>query len=444
MTVQVREYALLTYDTGQKPDIDMGVVSRQTFEWLAGLQQAWDGSSQLLTREGAQFLRLGSYVGFLQSPTGESIEILPKTQLEPPSTPVPLRHLLRRMLQASAGITPREAGQAALLRSHQPLHEWIFREFLRHLQARVKRGLRFDYHPTEDDDSAFIRGQLDMNRQLRQLPGKGARFHVRYDEFTPQRIENRLLRTALDYVLRFTQDSENWRAANQLSHQLADILPVSAPLQQRVKWHDSKHLAGYRQVKPWCQLILENLNPDFQKGAHQGIALLFAMERLFECWVGYALSRRLSASFRLIEQARRHHLLSHMPQGKKSAEPWFLLKPDFLIEGDQQTFVLDAKWKLPDARLADSNKKYDIRQADLYQMFAYGQTYLQGKGEMMLIYPCHTWFSSPLPVFQFSPALSLWAVPFNLEQGSLVEGDWCEVFPCFSHQTAAPEKIVRR
>jgi 5-methylcytosine-specific restriction enzyme subunit McrC len=33
-------------------------------------------------------------------------------------------------------------------------------------------------------------------------------------------------------------------------------------------------------------------------------------------------------------------------------------------------------------------------------MFAYGQKYLHGKGDMMLIYPRHR-FETPLPVFRF-------------------------------------------
>jgi 5-methylcytosine-specific restriction enzyme subunit McrC len=93
------------------------------------LQQKWSGTSQILSREGKRFLRLGSYVGYLQSPNGESIEILPKTTFEAPAEIDPLRQLLRRMLSASLGITPREANQAVLQRSDQPLHEWIISEF---------------------------------------------------------------------------------------------------------------------------------------------------------------------------------------------------------------------------------------------------------------------------------------------------------------------------
>lgn len=431
MMIQVREYALLTCDNSQPASMDLGIVSEATFSWLEQLQQKWSGTSQIFSREGKRFLRLGSYVGYLQSPNGDSIEILPKTTLEAPAEIVALRQLLRRMLSASIGITPREANQAVLQRSDQPLHEWIISEFLRHLADLVRKGLRFDYHLIEDEHSAFIRGQLNVTAQMRMPPGRDAHFHVRYAEFSPQRIENRLLRTALDWALKMTGQGHNWRQANTLSHQLDGIEPICGSTKQLMgQWSDSKYLFGYRAIKPWCQLILEQMNPDFQSGSHQGISLLFPMEKLYECWVGYGLAGALHHDYQLIEQTKGQYLLEHVPVGEKSFQRWFMLKPDFLITGGQ-TVVLDAKWKLLDSRADDSLRKYDISQSDLYQMFAYGQKYLHGKGNMMLIYPRHQYFATPLPVFRFDADLSLWCVPFDLESGGLVKGEWQDSFCCF-------------
>lgn len=431
--IQVREYALLTCDNTQAASIDLGIVSEATFSWLEHLQQKWGGSSQILSREGKKFLRLGSYVGYLQSPNGESIEILPKTTLDAPVEAVSLRRLLRQMLSASLGITPREANQAVLQRSNQPLHEWIISEFLQHLTELVRKGLRFDYQQVEDEHSAFIRGQLNLTTQMRQPPGRSAHFHVRYAEFSPQRVENRLLRSALNWSLKVTTEGQNWRQANMLSHQLAGIAPIDGSTSLAMaEWSDGKYLYAYRPIRPWCQLILEKLNPDFQYGLHQGISLLFPMERLYECWVGQKLAASLRPGYQLIEQAKREYLLTHVPAGETVSQPWFLLKPDFLVTGGQ-TLVLDAKWKLLDHRLNDSMKKYGMSQSDLYQMFAYGQKYLQGKGNMMLIYPQHPFFDTPLPVFRFDEHLSLWCVPFELASGGLTEGHWQRAFPCFSY-----------
>ncbi|EOE6914985.1 McrC family protein [Cronobacter turicensis] len=432
MMIQVREYALLTCDNSQPASMDLGIVSEATFSWLEQLQQKWSGASQIVSREGKRFLRLGNYVGYLQSPSGESIEILPKTTFEAPTEVTLLRQLLRRMLGASVGITPREANQAVLQRSDQPLHEWIISEFLRYLADLVRKGLRFDYHLIEDEHSAFIRGQLNVTAQMRMPPGRGAHFHVRYAEFSPQRIENRLLRTALDWVLKITQAGQNWRQVNTLCHQLDGIEPfydtIRLPIEQ---WSDGKYLYAYRAIKPWCQLILEKLNPDFQHGLHQGISLLFPMEKLYEGWVGHRLALSLQKDYRLIKQAKHHYLLEHVPAGESTPQQWFMLKPDFLITG-AQVMVLDAKWKLLDSRADNSLRKYEISQADLYQMFAYGQKYLQGKGNMMLIYPQHQFYNNPLPAFQFDKDLSLWCVPFDLKSGELVDGEWRSFFPCFA------------
>ena len=433
MMIQVREYALLTCDSTQPTSMDLGIVSEATFSWLEHLQQKWGGSSQIFSREGKQFLRLGNYVGYLQSPNGESIEILPKTTLDAPIEAVSLRRLLRQMLSASLGISPREANQAALQRSNQPLHEWIISEFLRHLTELVRKGLRFDYQLVEDEHSAFIRGQLNVTAQMRQPPGRSAHFHVRYSEFSPQRVENRLLRTALNWGLKMTTEGQSWRQANTLNHQLAGIEPIySSTTPSMAQWSDDKYLYAYRAIRPWCQLILEKLNPDFQYGLHQGISLLFPMEKLYECWVGRNLAVSLHQGYQLIEQAQREYLLTHVPAGESAPQQWFLLKPDFLVTGEQM-LVLDAKWKLLDGRVNDSLKKYGISQTDLYQMYAYGQKYLQGKGNMMLIYPQHLFFDTPLPVFRFDKHLSLWCVPFELASGKLVEGEWQSAFPCFSY-----------
>src|SRR5690554_4459279 len=229
--IQVREYAVLTCDASVTASMDVGVVSPATFDWLVELQSAWKGQAELLSQQGRHRIRLCSFVGYLQSPTGEGIEILPKTERNPPQHIAPLRQLLQKMLSTAMHLKHREAEPAHLARMDTPLHEWIIGQFLLELSDLVRRGLRFDYQRVEEE-SRFIRGQLDMGRQSRQPPEKATQFHIRHDVFSPLRLENRLLRTALDYVRKVTRHDENWRMANILSHQMADIPPMANPLRE--------------------------------------------------------------------------------------------------------------------------------------------------------------------------------------------------------------------
>ena len=425
--IQIREYATLTTATDVPQSLDCATVSEQTFDWLVELATRWKAKEPVLLVESKRAIKVGSHVGYLRSPHGEAIEILPKTGLGQ-EDPTKARRILQRMLRSSLDIDPREASSAELLAMNVPIHEWVYSQFLRHLSHLLRRGLRFWYEDIEEE-SRFLRGQLQATKQMRQPPDRRHLFHIRHALFTPDRIENRLLRTALDYVRQHANSPENWRLANELGHRLDDIPAVRSPLLAMTQWQDSKLMVPYRTIRPWCRLILERLNPNFQKGEREGISLLFPMEKLFERHVEVCLRRELGPEFALTAQACSEHLLEHQPHGASRPQSWFQLKPDLLLRGRRQVHVLDTKWKLLEEQLNTTEHKYRINQADLYQLFAYGQKYQGGEGDMMLIYPKHPGFLAPLPPFHFDDRLRLWAVPFNLEGGTLVGGAWCHHFP---------------
>lgn len=119
------------------------------------------------------------------------------------------------------------------------------------------------------------------------------------------------------------------------------------------QWSDGRYLFRYRAIKLWCQLIPEQMNPDSQLGSHQGIPLLFPVEKLHEDWVGYGLAGALHHDYQFIEQTKGQYLLEHVPVDEKPSQRWLLLKPNFLTTGGQAV-VLDTKWKPLDSRADDS------------------------------------------------------------------------------------------
>jgi 5-methylcytosine-specific restriction enzyme subunit McrC len=428
--IQVREYATLTADPEATSSMDVGRVSDATFEWLIDLHNQWQQDSKLIIRKGKKYLKLGSYVGYLQSPSGEGIEILPKTELASPGETEPLRMLLQDMLKCPGPLKSREGDSADLKRSDLPLHEWIIAQYLNQLTHLVKRGLRFDYE-TVEEESRFIRGQLDVGRQSRQSPARAIWFNIRHDVFSPNRTENRLLKTALDYVLKLTKNGQNWRIANTLSHQLSVIESFTRPLTKISQWQNTKLMQPYRAIKPWCVLVLERLNPNFQHGLHSGISMLFPMEQLFENYVAHHLRKSTSSDATLTLQAASQHLINHSPDGGPE-KPWFQLKPDLLLTYLSRKTVMDTKWKLLNSTQNTTVNKYGIKQADLYQLFAYGQKYQNGYGHMLLIYPKHSAFQEPLAKLSFSEDLHLWCVPFDMLQKQLVPGQWTQFFPALA------------
>ncbi|MFV8817134.1 McrC family protein [Haliea sp. E17] len=421
---------MVTYDTSRRPDIDTAVVEKATFDWLLELQGHWKGEGALLRLVNRRALRLENYVGYLESPAGEGIEILPKTEQRVPSdaTLKRSRTLLRRMLAATSALSPREADAAVLERSDDPLHEWVIGCYLSELKELVRRGLRFDYLDVEEE-TTHLRGRLLLERQLRQPPSRQHRFQIRHQLYTPNRRENRLLRNALDIVLRLTHLPEHWRLANELRHQLNEIVPYREPLKELPRWAHNKLMRHYAAIRPWCSVVLEQLNPDFQRGQYRGIAMLYPMERLFEGYVASQFRQSLAGQGRLRTQVSRHSLVHHQPEGAAEPQPWFRLKPDLVYDQCDVRIVMDTKWKLIDGNKASSSEKYELSQADFYQLAAYGEKYLEGEGHLLLIYPAYQLFSSPLPAFRFREKLVLWVVPFDLEKGVLISGAWCDAVP---------------
>jgi 5-methylcytosine-specific restriction enzyme subunit McrC len=89
--------------------------------------------------------------------------------------------------------------------------------------------------------------------------------------------------------------------------------------------------------------------------------------------------------------------------------------------------VLDTKWKLLSSN--DAENKYGLSQNDFYQLFAYGHKYLNGEGELLLIYPHTKTFPILQHPFVFSSDLKLWVVSFDLENDTMQwPAHWQEPF----------------
>lgn len=408
--ITVREHAWLGTEP-VKAGLDAAQVPASAFDHLCALSESFSRTgAKLLQVEGRRRLKLDNHVGVIRTPCGTTIEILPKHTSGEGSTQ-DARRLLRRLLLSSLSVTPREAGSADLQRFDAPLTEWVMNRFLQELEALLSRGLRFDYVRTEDVQR-FLRGQLNVVAQLRQPPGREHLFHLRHDLYLPDRPENRLLRSALHRVLHSTTLPQTWRLANELTERLNEVRRSTDVHRDFQRWGKDRLLAHYQAIRPWCQLVLGEEMPLALAGQTHGLSLLFPMEKLFERHVVQWLRRCWMNRGRVRAPAASQSLCSHEDR------PIFQLQPDILVEADSERWVLDTKWKLLDA--GNRSDKYGLSQADFYQLYAYGQKYLGGKGRMALIYPRTEGFLLPLSPFRFDDLLTLEVLPFNLSEDHLI------------------------
>jgi len=411
--ITVREHARLTTGPVVAGSMDEASIPSSAFDWLCHEAQRFRARGAALVQlEDQRWLRLDNYVGVLESPCGTRIEILPK-HVRGETDVATARKVLVRMLRHGLHLPVRDTGPTALQTFDAPISEWIIQQFLLELDMLVRRGLRFDYHPVEEE-VRYLRGRLHVARQIRQPAGRQHLFQVEHQVFDANRPENRLLACALDKVAGATHDPANWRLAHELQHQLAEVARSRDLAGDFRQWSHDRLMSHYGNIRPWCELVLGNRNPISALGEWAGRSLLFPMEKVFENFVEACLRRRLPHGATLKAQAASKYLC------RQGSRQLFQLRPDFVIEHEGVTWVVDAKWKLLDQ--ADVGNNYGLSQGDFYQLFAYGKRYLSGKGRLVLVYPGTAMFNEPLDRFDLEDGLWLDAVPLDLESGCLASG----------------------
>ncbi|MBE9396808.1 McrC family protein [Pontibacterium sp. N1Y112] len=417
----IREYGLLAREglpSSISTDLNRQVIPASAWDWLL-TEACGDGEHKQLVRprkaDGHLHLQVLNYVGSVTTPCGTHIEILPKhSEHSDEASLLCGRRLLIKMLNRVYGLNMREFERAHLQLFKQPLPEVLIGHFLLEVKQLVRRGIRADYR-SQRDETTYLRGRLQIAAQLRQPPGRQHHFQVEYDDFLPDRPENRLLHSSLKQVLRWSQSLENQRLARELLFVFDDIPASSQYRNDFSRWQLDRNMQHYRACKPWCEFILNEQTPFTLAGAHFGQSFLFPMNDLFEKYVARVLERQLATGFQLREQAASRYLIdSH------NDKSLFQLRPDLLIRTRAKPVaVLDCKWKLLDQNknhvAGNDEKTYGLSQADIYQLYAYGQKYLGGTGCVYLVYPKHGRLSQPLPVFHYDKYLSLHVIPFCLD-----------------------------
>lgn len=418
----IYEFDALTASADGVSDI-VGVrsVPPNVFAWLEteALRVAEAGETawlKLSQRRGRRTVQVTSFVGVIRASDGFQIEVLPKVAKAIGGGDSEARELLIEMLRCLGGFRHIKTDSAKLVATRMPLLEVFIGEFLLAVEHLVKRGLRSDYNPQQDSLFA-LRGKLQMATHLRRNLCRSDRFFAEFDEFSPNRPENRILHAALRRALVWATSQTNQQLARELCFVFTEVPASEQPSIDFQRVRLDRGMAHYDGALAWARLILEGESPLTGSGGHRAPSLLFPMEAVFEAFVAKHLVRQLATGLSLRAQARSLSLVRHLEKD------WFRLKPDMLVQASKVTHVvLDTKWKLIKGQQATGSDKYGLDQGDFYQLHAYGQNYLDGLGDVVLIYPKTDSFHEALPVFEFpkSSGLRLWVLPFCLRDKRLL------------------------
>ena len=310
-------------------------------------------------------LRAGQVVGVLSVP-GASVEILPKIDGEDGA----VRRSLTRMLAIALGISVADRDTSSMAIQREDLLEVLVRLFAERLLASVRRGLPHRYRRLEED-LAVLRGKLDIRRQLLRHTTRADRLACAYDELSVDTPLNRVLRAAVQRLAAATRTAENRRRLGELAARLDFVGESTDPLREPVRLDRTN--VEFHRLHALARLFLAEDWQGTTAGGEEGFALLFAMNDLFEAFVGRCMQAALAPRSVRLQRHDRHAL----EEGPRSI---FGLKPDIVVDGD---IVVDTKWK----RLDPGKPNLGVAQSDVYQMLAYARAY--SARHLVLLYPWH-------------------------------------------------------
>lgn len=124
----------------------------------------------------------------------------------------------------------------------------------------IKKSIKSDYNQLEDN-LKFMKGKLLIKEQIKYNAVHKERFFVQYDEYTPNRAENRLIKSTLLFLLNLSKDFTNQRLIRQHLEHL-HLVDRSTNLER--DFASVKTGRGLVLVKPKWTLLIDNFHTQLE------------------------------------------------------------------------------------------------------------------------------------------------------------------------------------
>lgn len=343
-------------------------VTEEQFKELEEYRNQNEKTESIFTRVTAKCIRATSYVGIIQT-KNLSIEILPKIYKK--DEELITRNIFIQMLKPLLDINEVQINKADLSTTkNKNIYEMFISMFVEYLDELIHKGLKSSYIPKEDNQY-FLKGKLKFNQHIKQNYIRKERFYVEFDEYRIDRVENRLLKSTIELLLKKTNDYDNKRALRQQLLIFNEVQLSSNYDIEISKINIHRGMEYYEMPLRFAKVFLKHESFSSLRGKDNVFALLFPMETVFEKYMEFVLNNskdKLGIKNIFVNGRSDEYLLSD--GSCKMAR----LEPDYLLEmKNGKNIVTDAKWKLliPKENETKGCDTINISSGDVYQIFSY-------------------------------------------------------------------------
>lgn len=365
-------------------------------------------------------IKVKNYVGVIETTNGLTLEILPKIHLQTSSSIDKLNETKRiffKMLKHLRNTPFVNISNAHLdAKKDFPILEVFIDSFIQEAEKLIAKGVKHDYVQTAENNQ-FLRGKLLIGSNLKINHSNQSRFFCELSVYSADIPQNRILKTVLIKLLSITKSYSSYSKILKI---LSFFEYTSSSKNHKQDFANANSggrlFESYKTIMLWSQIFLANKSFTNFSGNSLNAAILFPMERLFEDYIAFLFSK-FSNGYQIKLQDKSYFLIEdHKGFGK------FGLKPDIIVSQiSNSSKIIDTKWKLLDQYA--ERKNYNISQADIYQLYAYGKKYSKEEKHprLLLLYPENINFTTPLEKFIYEGDLKLEVLPFDLSKNEEVQ-----------------------
>ena len=396
--VEVREFDTITCNPDFKDDKNFIHIPKKDFEGLTSFIHEFAGTED--NADALDFMKINyrrnvgdvisfkNYVGLIQVDNSFQIQVLPKISFgeESDENNEQTKRIFLKMLRSMKDFPSKVFNDAALKVDRMNLYEIFINMYLQEVRQLVKHGIRSSYVKQEYNLNYF-KGKLLVGQHVRANTAHKERFFVEYEEFHPNRPENRLVKATLEKLQKLTTSAENSKEIRQLLTAFEMVDASTNYEKDFSKVTINRNTKDYALLMPWSRVFLQNKSFTTFSGTTTSKALLFPMESVYESYVAQQMKKVFSPDGWDVSSQDKGHYLFVEPSKK------FALRPDIVLKKDGRIVILDTKWK---SLIDNERKNYGISQADMYQMYAYSKKY--EAPEIWLLYPVNDVMRGHAPI----------------------------------------------
>ncbi|MDD5792116.1 MAG: McrC family protein [Erysipelotrichaceae bacterium] len=385
--LEVREFDTITGNPEYKNDEKYKYLDTSAFQGLVEFIHEFSGNEE--NADALDFMRISykrnvgdvvtikNYVGLIQMNNGYQVQVLPKISFDTGEDAgnKETKRIFLKMLKSMKDFPSKVFNDASLKVDRMNLYEIFINMYLQEVRQLVKRGIKSAY-VGQEDNLKFYKGKLLTSQHIKANMVHKERFYVAYDEFHPNRPENKIVKATLIKLQKLTTSAENSKEIRQLLTAFEMVEPSTNHTKDFSQVTIDRNTKDYEMLMQWSKVFLLNKSFTTFSGENTSRALLFPMESVYESYVAQQMKKVLGPAGWDVSSQDKGHYLFMEPRRQ------FALRPDIVCTRGDRIVIMDTKWK---SLINNERANYGISQADMYQMYAYSKKY--GTSEIWLLYP---------------------------------------------------------